>query len=182
MASTIVTSTSIAPELPEDPWVTSNTAWILAGLTAWSSIFVTCRQIYLHLRFYSNPAHQKWIVRILFMVPIYSFCSWLSLKYYDESIYFDTVRNIYEAFVIYAFLSLMFEYLGGESAILAALKGRDNKPLWLTCTCCMKPFPYGLQFLRFCKQGTLQFCAVKPVMAVVTLATVSTKTYADGVS
>ena len=34
-------------------------------------------QIYQHLRYYTNPNEQRWIVRILFIVPIYSFDSWL---------------------------------------------------------------------------------------------------------
>ena len=107
----------------------------------------------MHLKYYNNPAQQKWIVRILFMVPVYSFCSWMSLKFFRYSIYFDAFRNVYEALVIYYFLALCFEYLGGESAILAALKDRENTPNWVTCTCCLKPFPYGLKWLIFCKQG-----------------------------
>jgi len=117
------------------------------------------------------------------MVPIYAFCSWLSLRYYNNTkvtLYFDTVRGMYEAFVIYVFVSLCFEYLGGEAAMLAALNGRMNVPMWLTCTCCLRPFPYGLQFLRFIKQGCLQFCVVKPIMAVVTIAAVATDNYQDG--
>ena len=34
------------------------------------------------------------------------------------------------ALVIYYFLALCFEYLGGESAILAALRDRENVPSW----------------------------------------------------
>eukprot|EP00038_Savillea_parva_P008105 m.174807 g.174807 ORF g.174807 m.174807 type:complete len:399 (+) comp13876_c0_seq1:96-1292(+) len=181
-----MSSTTPAPETTDnggDVWVTSVSAWAVAGVCAWSSIIITCWQIYQHLKTYTRPVHQRWIVRILFMVPIYAFCSWLSLKYYDQTkitLYFDTIRNMYEAFVIYVFVSLCFEYLGGEAAILAALNGRMNVPMWLTCTCCMKPFPYGLQFLRFIKQGCLQFCVVKPVMAVVTIAAVATDNYTDG--
>eukprot|EP00037_Helgoeca_nana_P033176 m.416940 g.416940 ORF g.416940 m.416940 type:complete len:393 (+) comp30179_c0_seq1:150-1328(+) len=170
-------------EAAAPPWVTTDTAWTLAGVCAWSSISITCWQIYQHLKTYTRPAHQRWIVRILFMVPIYAFCSWLSLRYYDNTkiiLYFDTARGMYEAFVIYVFVSLCFEYLGGEAAMLAALNGRMNVPMWLTCTCCVRPFPYGLQFLRFIKQGCLQFCVVKPMMAVVTVAAVATDNYVDG--
>ena len=30
------------------------------------------------------------------MVPIYCLCSWISLKFFKLSIYFDTVRDCYE--------------------------------------------------------------------------------------
>lgn len=165
---------------PEEPWVTSDAAWAVGGVFTLLSVVMTCHQIYMHLKSWTNPHQQKWIVRILFMVPIYSIASWLSLHYYREAIYFDTIRNCYEAFVIYNFLSLCFEYLGGESAILAAVKGRTNKPSWWTCTCCLPEFMYNNHFLRFCKQATLQFCVVKPLMAAFTIVLVINGVYHEG--
>ncbi|EDQ85547.1 uncharacterized protein MONBRDRAFT_11867 [Monosiga brevicollis MX1] len=102
-------------------WVFSNTTWGVCGVFALLSLIITCHQIYQHLFHWTKPIYQKWIVRILFMVPVYAFASWLSLKFYDDSVYFDTVRNCYESFVIYSFLSLCFAYLGGESALVHAL-------------------------------------------------------------
>ncbi|KAG9476976.1 hypothetical protein GDO78_002388, partial [Eleutherodactylus coqui] len=140
-------------------------------------------QIYLHLRNYTIPNEQRYIIRILFIVPIYAFDSWLSLlligndQYY---VYFDSVRDCYEAFVIYSFLSLCFEYLGGESAIMAEIRG---KPIASSCfygTCCLQGMSYSIGFLRFCKQATLQFCIVKPIMAVVTIILQAFGKYHDG--
>jgi len=67
-------------------------------------IFKVCHlpvssQIYMHLRFYSAPLEQRHIVRILFIVPIYAFDSWLSLLFFTNDqyyVYFDTVRDCYE--------------------------------------------------------------------------------------
>jgi len=56
-------------------------------------------QIYLQLRYYTCPNEQRWIVRILFIVPIYSFDSWLSLLFFSNEsyyVYFNTVRDCYE--------------------------------------------------------------------------------------
>ena len=53
----------------------------------------------MHLRFYSSPNEQRHIVRILFIVPIYAFDSWLSLLFFTNDqyyVYFDTVRDCYE--------------------------------------------------------------------------------------
>jgi hypothetical protein len=116
---------------------------------AWTSIALTGHLIYNHLKHYTNPAHQLWIVRILFMVPIYAFGSWMSLRFIHASLYFDAIRDCYEgnyaklcmmcsrsmggcsspcfcllvAFVIYNFLALCFEYLDGEQAVLNCIKG-----------------------------------------------------------
>ena len=62
-------------------------------------IFDVCFQIYQHLRWYSNPAEQRWIVRILFIVPIYGCYSWVSLLFFNSDsyyVYFFTVRDCYE--------------------------------------------------------------------------------------
>lgn len=61
--------------------------------------FIFCFQIYQHLRWYTNPQEQRWIVRILFIVPIYATYSWISLLFFNSEsvyIYFFTVRDCYE--------------------------------------------------------------------------------------
>lgn len=140
-------------------------------------------QIYLYLRFYTHPSEQRWIVRILFIVPIYAFTSWLSLLFFDSNsyyVYFDTFRDCYEAFVIYNFLSLCYEYLGGEGNIMSEIRGKPIRSSWFYCTCCLSGRTYTIEFLRFCKQATLQFCADKPVMAFITIILQSQGMYSDG--
>ena len=41
-----------------------------------------------------------WVVRILFMVPLYSISSAISLFSLDAAFFIDVVRDVYEAFVI----------------------------------------------------------------------------------
>jgi len=48
------------------------------------------------------PNEQRYIIRILFIVPIYSFDSWLSLLFISNDqyyVYFDSVRDCYEGTV-----------------------------------------------------------------------------------
>ncbi|XP_072453831.1 transmembrane protein 184A [Notamacropus eugenii] len=155
----------------------------ISGLFVWSALVLTCHQIYLHLKFYTVPNEQRYIIRLLFIVPIYAFDSWLSLlllgshQYY---VYFNSVRDCYEAFVIYSFLSLCFEYLGGESAIMAEIRGKPIKSSCFYGTCCLQGMSYSIGFLRFCKQATLQFCIVKPIMALITIILQGVDKYNDG--
>ena len=75
-------------------FVTDN-IWFFLILTNMWRLF----QMYQHLRCYSHPAEQRWIVRILFFVPIYAFDSWLSLLFFNNDdlyVYFNTVRDCYE--------------------------------------------------------------------------------------
>jgi len=182
MNSTEFTDNSTNATAAHQIFLQTTSAKAIAGFFAFASILITCFQIYQHLRWYTCPSEQRWIVRILFIVPIYSFDSWLSLMFFSSSyyVYFNTVRDCYEAFVIYNFLSLCYEYLGGESAIMAEIHGKTIKSSWLYGTCCLSGRQYTIGFLRFCKQATLQFCIVKPVMAVITLVLEPLGLYKDG--
>lgn len=77
------------------------------------------------------------------------------------------ILNVIPAFVIYNFLSLCYEYLGGEGNIMSEIRGKPIKSSCLYGTCCLAGKTYTIGFLRFCKQATLQFCLVKPVMAFI---------------
>jgi len=155
----------------------------IAGACVWAAIFVTCHQIYQYLRFYTNPAEQRWIVRILFIVPLYAFVSWLSLLFFSYDnyyVYFYAIRDCYEAFVIYNFLSLCYEYLGGEGNIMSEIRGKPIKSSYFYWTCCLAGHSYNIGFLRFCKQGTLQFCFIKPIMSIIVIILQAFGYYHDG--
>lgn len=49
-----------------------------------------------HMRYFSKPLVQSKIVGILWMVPIYSIDSWLSLSFKDYALYLDMIRDCYE--------------------------------------------------------------------------------------
>ncbi|XP_028843534.1 transmembrane protein 184B-like isoform X1 [Denticeps clupeoides] len=175
----------VAPQVtPDEPiFLMTPAAQAVSGFFVWTALLLTCHQIYMHLRYYSSPNEQRHIVRILFIVPIYAFDSWLSLLFFTNEeyyVYFDTVRDCYEAFVIYNFLSLCYEYLGGESAIMAEIRGKPIESSCVYGTCCLWGRTYSIGFLRFCKQATLQFCVVKPLMAMITVILQAFGKYRDG--
>ncbi|XP_016414983.1 transmembrane protein 184A-like isoform X1 [Sinocyclocheilus rhinocerous] len=185
MSNMTVIRSSNGTEVVGDDQIFLNTptAQALSGIFVWSALIITCHQIYLHLRSYTVPNEQRYIIRILFIVPIYAFDSWLSLLFISNAqyyVYFDSVRDCYEAFVIYNFLSLSFEYLGGESAIMSEIRGKPIQSSCLYGTCCLGGMGYSIGFLRFCKQATLQFCVVKPIMAVITILLQAFGKYHDG--
>lgn len=122
-------------------------------------------------------------MRILFIVPIYATYSWISLLFFNSDslyIYVFTVRDCYEAFVIYNFLSLCYEYLGGEGNIMSEIRGKPIRSSCLYGTCCLSGKTYTIGFLRFCKQATLQFCLVKPLMAFIIIFLQAFGHYHDG--
>jgi hypothetical protein len=36
---------------------------------------------------------QRYIIRLIFMVPVYAICSWCSLRWREAAIYYDTLRD-----------------------------------------------------------------------------------------
>ena len=161
----------------------STTCQVVSGFFAWAALIITVHHIYSHLQNYNVKNEQKWIVRLLFIVPIYAFDSWLSLLFFNNDyyyVYFNSVRDCFEAFVIYSFLALCYEYLGGEGNIMAEIKGKTIELSYTYCTCCIAGKGYTIGFLRFCKQMTLQFCIIKPLMAILTLILQAFKKYHDG--
>ncbi|EMS60248.1 hypothetical protein TRIUR3_11074 [Triticum urartu] len=73
-----------------------------------------------HLRSYRNPSfillrvlqEQKWIIAVLFMVPVYASESIISLWHSEFSLACDILRNCYEAFALYAFGRYLVACLG----------------------------------------------------------------------
>ncbi|KAL4202287.1 hypothetical protein AMTRI_Chr02g220280 [Amborella trichopoda] len=118
------------------------------------SICLAMLHIYRHLLNYTEPTYQRYIVRIVFMVPV----SW----------------------VIYNFLSLCLAWVGGPGAVVLSLSGRVLKPSWYLMTCCFPAMPLDGRFIRRCKQGGLQFVILKPILVAVTFILYAKGKYEDG--
>ncbi|KAK7592833.1 hypothetical protein V9T40_007585 [Parthenolecanium corni] len=99
-------SSTLAPVLAQNEspiFLQSKSAQVIAGTCVWIALFLTCQQIYYHLRWYTHPSEQRWIVRILFFVPIYALHSWVSLLFFNKEgvyVYFFTVRDCYEGVLL----------------------------------------------------------------------------------
>lgn len=63
---------------------------------------------------------------------------------------------------------------------MSEIRGKPIKSSCLYGTCCLAGKTYTIGFLRFCKQATLQFCLVKPVMAFIIIFLQSSGHYHDG--
>ncbi|XP_008798631.1 transmembrane protein 184A [Phoenix dactylifera] len=144
------------------------------------AIVLAMLHIYRHLLNYTEPTYQRYIVRIIFMVPVYALMSFLSLVLNKSSIYFNSIREVYEAWVIYNFLSLCLAWVGGPGAVVLSLSGRVLKPSWCLMTCCFPAIPLDGRFIRRCKQGGLQFVILKPVLVVITFILYAKGKYEDG--
>lgn len=139
------------------------------------------RSIWLQAKNYRKPLLQRYVVRILLMVPIYSIASFTSMVSLRAAQFVAPVRDIYEAFTIYTFFQLLINYLGGERSLIIMTHGRAPvEHLWPVNQVLRKvdiSDPYT--FLSI-KRGILQYAWLKPILAVAAIIMKATGTYHEG--
>lgn len=158
----------------------STQAKLIALVCAVFATFVSSYNIHRHLVQYNRPQEQRPIIRILGIVPMYSVFSFLTLVFEDRSVYFESIRDVWEAVVVYSFLILMLEYCGGENACLSVIMNQPGSitQAWPFNWCC-SPIALDSTFFRWCKRATLQFVIVKPIVAITNLVFLSLGRYYD---
>jgi hypothetical protein len=147
------------------------------------TVILSLRLVYLHLTHWYMPEVQKYVVRILWMVPIYAVQSYLSLRYHELRIYIGSIRDFYEAYVIASFVYYLIELLGGEESLIHILQqktgtrlGKHSFPFSLI----LQPWEMGIEFMLQCKHGVLQYVVFKTLSTVTTFACESAGIYGEG--
>jgi len=117
----IVTITAIIGIIPwmitamaDDGYSVAGIVQMVAGVFTLGAVLLSIWLIAMHLDNLTSPRLQSPILRIILMVPIYSLNCWLSLMFPPISLYLDTFRKIYEAFVLNQFFVYLTTYLGGD--------------------------------------------------------------------
>ena len=158
-------------------------AWviILAGVAALAASLLTMVSVWLQTKNYRKPLLQRYVVRILLMVPIYSISSWVSLYSLRAAFWIDPFVDVYEAFTIYAFFQLLINFVGGERALIIMMQGRPpvSHP-WPLSRCCNKVDISDPHTFLAIKRGILQYTWVKPILAIATIIMKATGVYKGG--
>ena len=56
------------------------------------------------------------------MIPVYSGATLLSIIHPEWTLVCNTIRDIYEAYVLYIFMQLLVQFLGGENSLIVHLE------------------------------------------------------------
>lgn len=145
--------------------------YAISGTFALVAVILSGWQIWTHLIYNPSPKIRRSIVRILMMVPIYSMTSWLALVLNQQKLLFETVRDCYEAFVLYSFYEFLVEYLGGKAVLANTLRSKPQVPHQRPCRCCLTEWRMGSHFLQSCSIGILQYIPIKVLMSGLTFLT-----------
>ncbi|KAK5816632.1 organic solute transporter Ostalpha-domain-containing protein, partial [Linnemannia elongata] len=147
-------------------WKRHYIGWGLCALFALIATVLSFRLLYKHAKNYTKPAEQRQIMRILLMIPIYAIISALSYRFYKEAIYYETIRDCYEAFVIHSFFMLLLTYLGDDNETRRAkITGPERQKLMFPLNCFYYN-PSSDMFLHYMKYGILQYVVVKPITTI----------------
>ncbi|KLO10338.1 DUF300-domain-containing protein, partial [Schizopora paradoxa] len=157
--------------------------WIVSGLFAATATIVSFWLVNKHLQWYTNKHEQRYIIRILFMVPLYAIISFASYLFWNQSTPLLLLRDCYEATVLTAFFYLLLLYTSpdpdGQRAIYrkvglskendqeARMRGEPPKK-WVLPLGFLRSKPKdGLYFLQIMKWGVLQYCVIRPLTTLV---------------
>jgi hypothetical protein len=154
-----------------------------AEIMTFGTVILSARLVYLHLTHWYMPQVQKYVVRILWMVPIYSVQSYLSLRFHESRTYIDCIRDLYEAYVIASFVYYLIQLLGGEDALIRILLQKSDADLgkhpW-PLNQIFYPWEPGEEFMLQCKHGVLQYVVFKSASTILTFFFESMGIYHEG--
>ncbi|KAF2456118.1 organic solute transporter Ostalpha-domain-containing protein [Lineolata rhizophorae] len=154
---------------------------VLAGVAALAASLLTVVSIWFQAKNYRKPLLQRYVIRMLLMVPIYSIASWGSLVSLKAAFWIDPFRDVYEAFTIYTFTQLLINFIGGERSLIILMHGRAPRShLWPLNHCLPKVDISDPHTFLAIKRGILQYTWIKPTLAIASIIMKATGTYQEG--
>jgi len=165
----------------QDQFSTENSFMVyqLAGTFTLLGCLISMWHMTSHLRNFHQPFVQRKILAILWMCPIYSITSWLSLVVPAMEGYLAILKDLYEAYVIYQFLSFLIAVLGKgnrEAVVDLLVRHADHLSPPVRCFgCCRKRLGHGIvcsdekrqladDVLLQCQVCAMQFVFLRPFL------------------
>lgn len=152
---------------------------IVAASAAAIAIMTSLYLIFMHATHYTKPNEQRHIIRILFMVPIYSTSALLSFMFYWHAIYFQVLSDCYEAFAIASFFALLCHYIAPnlheQKKYFRSIEPKDWVwPVDWFKLCCIRVWRTprnGLTWFNIIWSGVYQYCFIRVAMTIVAVVT-----------
>ncbi|KAJ6032569.1 organic solute transporter Ostalpha-domain-containing protein [Penicillium herquei] len=145
-----------------------------------------------HATHYSNPAEQRYIIRILFMIPVYAISSFLCIYFYRHSVYYELIGDCYEPFAIASFFTLLCAYIAPvlhdqKEYFRTIIPKNWLWPMnWMQKCCCgdrdkgkLRKPRSGLTWFNVIWIGVFQYCFLRVVMTVIAVAAEAADRYCE---
>ncbi|KAF2751462.1 DUF300-domain-containing protein [Sporormia fimetaria CBS 119925] len=160
---------------PEYPFLTvHNIGVVVCGTFATIALSLSFYLIWRHATHYLRPYEQKHIIRILFMVPVYVIATFLSYVVYHHALYFDFIRDCYEAVALASFFTLLCHYVAPNLHDQKEyFRGVEPKN-WLVQKHVLRRHPMswrrprsGLTWFNIIWFGVFQYCFFRPLLSLI---------------
>jgi len=148
----------------------------LAGTFTVMACLISMWHITAHLRNFQRPFVQRKVMAILWMSPIYGITSWFSLVFPKYEGYLAILKDFYEAYVIYQFLSFLISVVGsGDREIVVEVLSKNTEhlhpPMRIFGWCRKKqefetPKDMAKVVLFQCQVFAMQFVLFKPFTSI----------------
>lgn len=163
----------IAWLVQHNDFATLEGVWAIAAIFVGIAVPLSLHDIHLHLTHYYSPL-QRFYVRILWMIPVYSLQSWLALRFKKERIYLVAWRECFEAYVLWSFFHLMLGFLGGKRSLGARLRLRAKKTgeeylahLPPCSWCCRRGWSSGSRFVHRSAVGVYTYVLLRVLCTII---------------
>ncbi|KAK9478500.1 organic solute transporter Ostalpha-domain-containing protein [Lipomyces japonicus] len=153
----------------------------ITGAFACAASITSCVSIFLHFKNYRKPLLQRFVVRIQTLIPLYALTCWLNLVSHRLSMFLEPFRDVYEAFVLYQFLWLLTNFLGGERSVIVTMYGKPPRSHLFPFKNCLPKIDISDPHIFLAiKRGVLQYAWLKPVLAGLTFLMKAVGIYKEG--
>lgn len=154
--------------------------WIIAaGILVAFAVTLSFYEIVRHLLNFNKPFLQRYIIRILLMVPIYSLNAWIAMTFPVTGLYLDSMREVYESFVIYSFMKYLLNFLRYDTNLQQYIDHKKG-PGHIFPFCFLPACVGGRSFMIRCKHGILQYVVVRPTTTLIAFASQVFDFYGEG--
>ncbi|KAI5476847.1 hypothetical protein MNV49_007143 [Pseudohyphozyma bogoriensis] len=163
-------------------WDAHRVGWAIAGGCAVLTTLTGGVNVWRHARNYRKPLEQRQTIRILLMPIVFAIISFLGYRWFREFVYFEFVRDTYEAFTLAAFLCLMLSILSESPVEQRELLAAKEKRRLVLPFCCWRFRPSKPYFIWAVKWSVMQdgqFVIVKPGLAVASVVTQALGVYCE---
>ncbi|KJA14415.1 hypothetical protein HYPSUDRAFT_49204 [Hypholoma sublateritium FD-334 SS-4] len=148
-------------------WDAHRVGWAIAGACTAATLLISGINVLLHCRNYTNPRHQRQIIRILYMPPVYAVISFFSYRFFRDYTYYSFIEVVYEAITLSAFILLLIEFVADATKNQSNMFEKKDKRKLMFPFCCWRYRPTKPYFIYAVKWSVLQYVIIRPAVSIV---------------
>ncbi|KAH3765028.1 transmembrane protein 184C [Pelomyxa schiedti] len=162
-------SSVTGPVGPPAPYIVSWPKEVSDGVCAVLvaiSLVPSCILIALHLVCYVQPLVQRFIVRLILIVPVFGVFGYFSFLFVKAGLWLAIFKDLYEAYSLYVFYCLLVSWCGDVKCLTSCLANKIP-PKTKVLPCIKITTPPMRNLVMAVRITILQFLVIKPLLTFI---------------